>query len=43
MALWLGLHGLAHQRAVLPHFPWPAGIADGLVERLALLDAPGAG
>ncbi|MFE3826335.1 WHG domain-containing protein [Streptomyces sp. NPDC059092] len=26
VALWLGLHGLAHQRAVAPSFPWPADI-----------------
>lgn len=26
-ALWLGLHGLAHQRAVTRSFPWPADIA----------------
>ncbi|WP_405668689.1 hypothetical protein OG379_29025 [Streptomyces sp. NBC_01166] len=24
VALWLGLHGLAHQRAVSRAFPWPA-------------------
>ncbi len=40
VALWLGLHGLAHQRAVLPEFPWPADVADRLVERLALLGPP---
>ncbi|WP_328494808.1 TetR/AcrR family transcriptional regulator [Streptomyces sp. NBC_00414] len=32
VALWLGLHGLAHQRAIAPAFPWPADI----VQRLAL-------
>jgi hypothetical protein len=32
VALWLGLHGLAHQRAVAPAFPWPADI----VQRVAL-------
>lgn len=26
VALWLGLHALAHQRAVAPAFPWPADI-----------------
>ncbi|MFS8199479.1 WHG domain-containing protein [Streptomyces sp. CWNU-52B] len=26
VALWLGLHGLAHQRAISPSFPWPADI-----------------
>jgi len=40
VALWVGLHGLAHQRAVIPNFPWPAGTADRVVERLALLDPP---
>ncbi len=43
VALWVALHGLAHQRAVVPQFPWPGGTADRLVERVALLgaDAPG--
>ncbi|MFD9963283.1 TetR/AcrR family transcriptional regulator [Amycolatopsis sp. NPDC058986] len=27
IALWLGLHGLAHQRAVLTWYAWPADIA----------------
>jgi AcrR family transcriptional regulator len=40
VVLWLGLHGLAHQRAVLPNFPWPADVADRLVERLALIGPP---
>ncbi|UPZ29699.1 TetR/AcrR family transcriptional regulator [Streptomyces sp. LRE541] len=31
VALWLGLHGLAHQRAIAPAFPWPADI----VQRVA--------
>ncbi|MFI8456674.1 TetR/AcrR family transcriptional regulator [Kitasatospora sp. NPDC085464] len=37
VALWLGLHGLAHQRAVTRAFPWPADIADRLVSGLAHL------
>jgi AcrR family transcriptional regulator len=37
VALWLGLHGLAHQRAVIPHFPWPTGITERLVDPLAHL------
>lgn len=37
VALWLGLHGLAHQRAVAPAFPWPDGITDRLIEPLAHL------
>ena len=40
VALWVGLHGLAHQRAVIPNFPWPADTADRIVERLALLELP---
>ena len=37
VTLWVALHGLAHQRAVIPNFPWPEGVADRLVERLAQL------
>ncbi|MFD7447774.1 TetR/AcrR family transcriptional regulator [Kitasatospora sp. NPDC059827] len=37
VALWLGLHGLAHQRAVTVAFPWPEGIADRLIVTLAHL------
>jgi AcrR family transcriptional regulator len=37
VALWLGLHGLAHQRAVAPAFPWPAGITRRLIDPLAHL------
>ncbi|SOB88440.1 TetR/AcrR family transcriptional regulator [Streptomyces sp. 1331.2] len=37
VALWLGLHGLAHQRAVTRAFPWPPDIADRLVSALAHL------
>ena len=37
VSLWVALHGLAHQRAVIPNFPWPEGIADRLVQRLAQL------
>ncbi|WP_328582689.1 TetR/AcrR family transcriptional regulator [Streptomyces sp. NBC_00370] len=32
VALWLGLHALAHQRAVATAFPWPADI----VQRIAV-------
>ncbi|WP_432083324.1 TetR/AcrR family transcriptional regulator [Streptomyces sp. WAC 04229] len=35
VALWLGLHGLAHQRAVAPSFPWPPDIAERLIGSLA--------
>lgn len=37
VALWLALHGLAHQRAVISHFPWPSDIAERLIGRIALL------
>jgi len=39
VALWVALHGLAHQQAVVPHFPWPPDLAARLVERVALLTA----
>lgn len=35
VALWLGLHGLAHQRAAAPSFRWPTDIADRLIGTLA--------
>ncbi|WP_189093251.1 TetR/AcrR family transcriptional regulator [Deinococcus ruber] len=35
--LWAALHGLAQLSAVAPLFPWPAGLLDQLVSRLALL------
>jgi len=38
IALWLGLHGLAHQRMVAPAFPFPADIEDRLVNALAHLN-----
>ena len=37
VALWVALHGLAHQQAVISHFPWPPNIAQRLVDQLALL------
>ncbi|WP_326645306.1 TetR/AcrR family transcriptional regulator [Streptosporangium sp. NBC_01755] len=37
VALWLGLHGLAHQRAVLRSFPWPENIAERIIGALAHL------
>ncbi len=37
VALWLGLHGLAHQRAVTAAFPWPADITTRIVTPLAHL------
>lgn len=37
VALWLGLHGLAHQRAVTRAFPWPEDIADRMISALAHL------
>ncbi|MFD5466477.1 TetR/AcrR family transcriptional regulator [Kitasatospora sp. NPDC127059] len=39
VALWLGLHGLAHQRAVTVAFPWPPDIAERLITALAHLKA----
>jgi len=38
VALWLGLHGLAHQRLVTAAFPWPRDIEERLVTALAHLD-----
>jgi AcrR family transcriptional regulator len=45
IALWLGLHGLAHQRAVTAAFPWPADITERLITSLAHLtrQTPGSG
>jgi AcrR family transcriptional regulator len=40
VALWLGLHGLAHQRAVTSAFPWPTDIVDRIVVPLIHLTAP---
>ncbi|WP_433654564.1 TetR/AcrR family transcriptional regulator [Nocardia sp. CA-128927] len=41
VALWLGLHGLAHQRASTVAFPWPPNIADRMITSLAhLKDVP---
>jgi len=37
IALWLGLHGLAHQRVVTAAFPWPPDITNRLVIPLAHL------
>lgn len=37
IALWLALHGLAHQRAVVHAFGWPADIEDRLIGPLAHL------
>lgn len=41
VALWVGLHGLAHQRVVAPLFPWPEGMADRVVDPLARLHPAG--
>ena len=38
VALWLGLHGLAHQRAVTVAYPWPPDIAGRMVTALAHLN-----
>ncbi|MFD5625010.1 TetR/AcrR family transcriptional regulator [Streptomyces sp. NPDC127072] len=37
VALWLGLHGLAHQRVVAPSFPWPPDITERVITALAHL------
>jgi AcrR family transcriptional regulator len=37
IALWLGIHGLAHQRSVTAAFPWPPDIAERIVTALAHL------
>ncbi|MEV4313844.1 TetR/AcrR family transcriptional regulator [Actinocrispum sp. NPDC049592] len=37
IALWLGLHGLAHQRASTVSFPWPPDIAERMITALAHL------
>ncbi|WP_433499199.1 TetR/AcrR family transcriptional regulator [Sphaerimonospora sp. CA-214678] len=37
VALWLGLHGLAHQRAVIRKFPWPDDLAERMIGALARL------
>ena len=36
--IWLGLHGLAHQRLVAPAFPWPDHITDHLIDRITGLE-----
>jgi AcrR family transcriptional regulator len=37
VALWVGLHGLAHQKSVTVSFPWPPDIAERLIVALAHL------
>ncbi len=37
VGVWLGLHGLAHQRSVTAAFPWPADIAERMITALAHL------
>lgn len=39
IGLWLGLHGLAHQRAATVAFPWPPDIADRMITALAHMKA----
>lgn len=43
IAVWLGLHGLAHQRSVTAAFPWPPDIAERMITALAHLDARSGG
>lgn len=37
VALWVGLHGLAHQRIMSTAFPWPPALDERLITHLALL------
>jgi AcrR family transcriptional regulator len=37
ITLWVGMHGLAHQRSVTAAFPWPPDIADRMITALAHL------
>jgi AcrR family transcriptional regulator len=37
VALWVGLHGLAHQQSVTVSFPWPSDITERLIVALAHL------
>ncbi|WP_328617539.1 WHG domain-containing protein [Amycolatopsis sp. NBC_00355] len=37
VALWLGLHGLAHQQAVSTSFPWPGDIVERVASSLSHL------
>lgn len=37
VALWLGMHGLAHQRAATVAFPWPADVEERIITSLAHL------
>ncbi|MFE3738616.1 TetR/AcrR family transcriptional regulator [Streptomyces sp. NPDC059134] len=36
--LWVGLHGLAHQRVVSPAYPWPGNIHERVILPLARLN-----
>jgi len=36
-ALWVGLHGLAHQHAVTTSYPWPADIVHRIAAPLSQL------
>lgn len=40
IALWLGLHGLAHQRTAATSFPWPPDITERIINPLAHLLPP---
>ena len=37
VALWVALHGLAHEQSVTVSFPWPPDIAERLIVALAHL------
>lgn len=38
VALWVGMHGLAHQRIVATAFPWPDDVETTIIRRLAHLE-----
>ena len=40
VALWVALHGLAHEQSVTVSFPWPPDIAERLIVALAHLTEP---
>ncbi|WP_327035409.1 TetR/AcrR family transcriptional regulator [Micromonospora ureilytica] len=36
-ALWVGLHGFAELQVATPLFPWPPGLRESIIDRMALL------
>ncbi|WP_329384381.1 TetR/AcrR family transcriptional regulator [Streptomyces sp. NBC_01716] len=43
LALWLGLHGFAHQRTIAHAFPWPPDLVRPFVASLSRIGRPGRG